>query len=128
MLKAEDIMTKEVLTVTPETPVSIAIKILTIRHLTGLPVVDGDKTLLGIISEKDIMGVLLEDCDLNEKKVFEYMTEDVQSFGPNETVDEICEFLLHKPFRGVPLISEGKLIGIISCRDIISLIHEEKCK
>ncbi len=55
------------------------------------------------------------------------MTEDVQTFAPTDSVEDICEFLLHKPFRRVPIIRDEKLVGIISRRDIISLIHEEKC-
>lgn len=127
MLKAADIMTKDVLTVTPDTPISIAVKILTIRRLTGLPVIDDQKNLLGIISEKDVMGLLLEKEDLQEKKVFEYMTQEVHSFSPSDSVEDICEFLIHRPFRRVPIIKDGKLVGIISRRDIIALIHEEKC-
>ncbi len=68
MITAEDIMTKDVLTVNPDTPISIAVKILTIRHITGLPVIDADKKLLGIITEKDVMSLLLDKSDLREKK------------------------------------------------------------
>jgi len=124
MVKASDIMMKEVITVTPETPVEIAIKLLVIRKLTGLPVLDDNKEVLGIISEKDIMCLLINNENFKEKKVSEFMTRNVQCFQPTDDANTICEFLLANTFRRVPIVENKKLVGIISRRDIISLIWE----
>ena len=122
MTIAKDIMTKDVIVVTPDTPISIVIKILAIRKVTGLPVVDENKKLLGIVSEKDLMGLLLQDnidANLNIEK---FMTKEVKSFSPEDDVKTVCEFLLNKPFRRVPITEGGKLLGLISRADIIKLL------
>ncbi|MCK5580948.1 MAG: CBS domain-containing protein [Candidatus Omnitrophica bacterium] len=126
MIKAEDIMTKDVITVEPDTPISMVVKILAIRKITGVPVIDENRILLGLISEKDVMGLLLEDEHAEEKTALDFMTKDLHSFGPEDEVHKICEFLLTKPFRRVPIVREGKLLGIISRSDLISLLWKER--
>ncbi len=119
-------MTKDVLVVTPETPVGFAVKILAIRQLSGFPVVDNEKRLLGIISEKDLMGILLEDRAAADKTVGDYMTSDVMSFNPEDDAMEICKFLMERPFRRIPIVDNGILVGIVSRADIIQLLWKTK--
>lgn len=71
MVKAKDVMTRNVITVKADTPVEVIIKILTVRKLTGIPVVDDDNTLLGIVTEKDLLGLLFKHENLeNMKEIF----------------------------------------------------------
>ncbi len=125
MVKAKDIMTRNVITVKADTPVEIIIKILTVRKLTGLPVVDDDNKLLGIISEKDLLCLLFKNENLNDLKAMDYMTRDVESFDMEDTLEDVCTFLIGKPFRRVTVVSDGKLMGIVSRTDIISFIYRE---
>ena len=126
MIKAQDVMTKDVITVKPDTPISMVVKILAIRKITGVPVIDDERNILGLISEKDVMGLLLEEGHVEEKTAVDFMTKDLHSFGPEDSVHAICEFLLDKPFRRVPIVKEGKLLGVISRSDLISLLWREK--
>ncbi len=126
MTKVSEVMTKDVLTVRPDTPISIAIKLLVIERVTGLPVVDEDKHIVGIVSEKDLMRILMEKENLKDKKVADYMTKNVQSYSPDDNVVDICKILLENNFRRVPITRDGKLVGIVSRRDIIKLIWKEK--
>jgi len=126
MVTAQEIMTREVQTVTPETPVSIAIRILAIRKISGLPVVDENKNLKGVISEKDLLQVLIEKGDIKDSTVSEFMTHEVKSFSPEDSADTICEFLINNPFRRVPIAKDGKLLGLISRADIITLIWKTR--
>ena len=120
-------MTKDVLIVEPDTPIFMVVKILAIRKITGVPVVDEDKKLLGIISEKDVMHLLLtEDDNILNKKASDFMTTDVATFQPSDDIKTICEFLLDKPYRRVPIVDDGRLVGIISRADIIKLLWKEK--
>lgn len=125
MVKAKDIMTRNVITVKANTPVEIIIKILTVRKLTGLPVVDDDNKLLGIISEKDLLGLLFKHEDLTNLKAEDYMTRDVESFKMEDTLEDVCTFLLSKPFRRVTVVNDGKLMGIVSRTDIIAYIYRK---
>jgi CBS domain-containing protein len=122
MVKAEDIMVKDVVTVRLETPIAIAIKVLVIRKISGLIVVDNEKKLLGVLSEKDLLGVLTSDEEVKDKVVADYMTEEVKSFSAEDSVDDINKFLIDQPFRRVPIVKEDKLVGIISRADIIAEI------
>ncbi|MCD4781516.1 MAG: CBS domain-containing protein [Candidatus Omnitrophica bacterium] len=126
-MEVEKIMVKDVLVVGPETPISMVVKILAIRKITGVPVVDENKKLLGVISEKDVMHLLLASgSDLLTMKAEDFMTKDVAIFEPDVDVNEICKFLMDKPFRRVPIVSDGCLKGIVSRADIIKLLWKEK--
>jgi CBS domain-containing protein len=125
MTSVSRIMTKDVIVVNPTTPVSIAIKLLAISSVTGLPVVDKDYQLKGILSEVDVMGLLLDASEVDRKTVADFMTTDVQTFTTSATVEEVCSFLLNKHFRRVPIVDKGKLVGVVSRSDIITFLWNE---
>jgi len=127
MLKAKDIMRANVLSVTKDSPIQNAVDILVENGITGLPVVDIEMKLVGIISEKDVLK-LLYNLGTNEGYVEDYMTRCVVSFDVENNLIEICESLIENGFRRVPILSDGKLVGIISRRDIISHIQKHRCK
>ncbi|MBN2311493.1 MAG: CBS domain-containing protein [Candidatus Hydrogenedentes bacterium] len=114
-------MTKDVVTVTPDCPIMEAMRLLVHHGLTGLPVVSGDGQLLGILSEKDMLRLLYEK-PVGDASVEEFMTRDVVSFDENDNLIDICECLIANQFRRVPILSSGKLAGIISRGDIIRCI------
>jgi CBS domain-containing protein len=116
-------MTTNVISVKKDTPIGKAMEILVAKNITGLPVVDDDMSLIGIITEKDVLG-LLSDLENDSGIVEDFMTNDVVSFDQNVDVIAICEYLVNANFRRVPIVSEGKLVGIISRRDIMKYILE----
>ncbi|HNV23736.1 MAG TPA: CBS domain-containing protein [Candidatus Omnitrophota bacterium] len=118
-------MTKEVISITPQTPIKEIIEILAVKKITGVPVVDENKKLLGIISELDLIGLLLQDSDIDNKKAEDFITKDVTSFSANDGIDKLCQYLLNKPFRRVPIVDNGCLVGIVSRADIIALIWKK---
>ena len=123
MNKLSTIMTTDVIVVKRQTPMSEVIEILLKNNITGLPVVDDDMTLVGIISEKDVLSLISVPED-DSAKVEDFMTKDVVSFEQDEDLIAICECLVQNDFRRVPILSEGKLVGIISRKDIIKYILE----
>ena len=123
MFETKTIMTTDVIAVKKQTPISSVIKILVENNITGLPVVNDDMTLAGIISEKDVLG-LLSDLEDDSAKVEDFMTKDVVSFEQDEDLIAICECLVQNNFRRVPIVAEGKLVGVISRKDIIKSILE----
>ena len=126
MLKAKDIMQSSLITAKEDTPVIEAINILGQNKITGLPVVDDDMTLLGLVSEKDVLSIAyhvfagLVDNAMDAKKIGDIMTKDVVSFRLNDNLADICQFFMNKPFSCAPVLDNGKLVGIISRKDIIA--------
>ncbi|MHC4499180.1 MAG: CBS domain-containing protein [Planctomycetota bacterium] len=123
MFETKALMTTEVMTVKKHTPIRDVIDILVANDITGLPVVNDDMTLAGIISEKDVLNAL-SDLEDDSAKVEDFMTEDIVSFDQDEDLIAICECLVNGNFRRVPIVAQGKLVGIISRKDIIKYILE----
>ncbi|MFC1737760.1 HPP family protein [Planctomycetota bacterium] len=119
MFTAEEIMVKDVVYVTKDTPIREAIEIMLRGEISGLPVVGDDMSLEGVITEKDVVGLIYDLDSLESKKVRNYMTEHAISFEKDDSLVDICDFLTKNLFRRVPITSDGKLVGIISVPDII---------
>lgn len=119
---AKDIMTKNVLFVKPDTSVIKAIDILLENHISGLPVVDDNMRLAGVVSEKDFLGILLEKNVKLDEKVHRYMSKKVVKFNDEDSIVDICDFFIKNNVRRVPIVSQDKLVGVISRKDILQLI------
>jgi CheY-like chemotaxis protein len=110
-----------------QTPIYEAIKKLVEKNITGLPVVNDDMTLAGVISEKDVMQLLFDNGKMSGK-VEDFMTENPLSFEQEDNLIDIAECFMKNNFRRVPITSEGKLVGIISRRNIIKYILQLRRK
>jgi CBS domain-containing protein len=136
MFEANTIMETNVLTVTRETPIYEAIKILSENDITGLPVVNDDMTLAGVVSEKDVLHLLSNLDNLmvvpelkdSVASVEDFMTKDVVSFDQEDDLFDICECLIDNNFRRVPITSKGKVVGIISRRDVVAFVLKMRKK
>jgi CBS domain-containing protein len=126
MLKAKDIMTKNVISVKKDTPILEALQILAANNITGIPVVREDMILVGVLSEKDALRLVYKQDDARQKTVDDFMTQPAIHFDENENFLDICDCLITNYFRRIPVTSEGKLVGIISRRDIIKYILTQK--
>lgn len=122
MFEVKDIMTKKVMTVSPDTNIYKAMSILVNKKISGLPVVDDNERLVGIISEKDMLQLLVDEEITDKTTVNDYMTKKVISFSSSDSAVSVCEFLMKYPVRRVPIVDNGKLVGIVSRRDIIHLV------
>jgi|GEM_PF-65153 len=121
MFIAKTIMTTNVISVKRQTEIYEAIRTLSEHNITGLPVVNDDMSIAGIITEKDVLN-LLYDVKSKRGKVEDFMTKGVVSFNEDDSLIDITECLIKNSFRRVPIITEGKLVGIISRKDIIEYI------
>lgn len=121
MFEAKSIMRTDVFTVNEHTSIYDAMMALVEHGVTGLPVVDEKNILKGIITEKDCLSLLV-DSNVEEKQVSSFMTVDIVSFGLEDSATEIAEFFIKYPYRKVPIVDKGVLMGIISRKDIIKLI------
>ena len=132
MLKATDVMQTDLITVSQDTPILEAMELIVENRITGLPVVAEDMKLAGIISEKDILKIAYQviagsyDSGPSTDKVKDFMTNDVITFRPHDNLADICQCFLDKPFRRVPVVEDGRLVGLISRKDIISSAFSKK--
>ncbi len=128
MFKVKDIMVHPVISVNPDMPIFDAIRLLASRNVSGLPVVDADLRLVGLLSEKDVLNLLYENLDAAGKTVRDYMTTPVVSFDVNDNLVALCDCLEHNAFRRIPVTQNGRLTGIVSrsevIRAILALKHE----
>jgi len=125
MIKASTIMKTDVITVTKGEDIREAIRIMLLNNVTGLPVVDEDGTVAGIITEKDVLKLLHGGPDKGGA-IEEFMTTNVVCFDQDASLTDIADCLMMNRFRRVPILRQGKLIGIISRRDILQYISHLK--
>ena len=129
MLKARDIMTKDVISVKRQTPIYEAVELLVKNKITGIPVVEDDMTLVGILTEKDVLRLFYADEQEKNKTVSDFMTRPAVHYKENDSLQSICDFMMINYFRRVPVTSKkGKLVGIISRPDVIEYILQVRRK
>lgn len=122
MIPIKDIMTSKVITVHENTQIVEAMRLLIDNSISGMPVVDEHDHLVGIFSEKDALEMLVKK-DFNAKHtVSEYMTTRVTFFAEDSDAVEICKFFMKSSVRRVPIVTAGKVVGVVSRRDIVELI------
>jgi CBS domain-containing protein len=120
MSKIKDFMTETVHTVFGTDPINMAMEILIEHNITGLPVINKDKTLIGILSEKDILDLVFKKQDrMLDLPVSHFMTSNVTAFDETDDLEKVCTCLIKRSFRRVPILREGKLVGIVTRRDIL---------
>jgi CBS domain-containing protein len=115
---ARDIMTDTVIVAKEDMIVTEAIKLLLRWHISGLPVVDDEGTLMGIITEHDLMNFALSG-DAADTRVSEVMTTKVETYSPDTLVVEVLNYFAARRIRRIPIVEDGKVVGIISRRDIL---------
>jgi CBS domain-containing protein len=90
--------------------------------ISGVPVVEEDMTLVGILSEQDVLRLLHTHKEERDRTAGEFMTKPVVYFEENESLLDICYRLKDSSIRRVPVTSDGKVTGIISRADILHCI------
>ena len=117
----------EVWSVGPEDTVYDTIKMMDEKHVGALAVIKGNE-LIGIISERDYARqVILKDRTSRETKVKEIMTSHVYYTHPEQNIDECLVIINQRRIRHLPVIDNGKLVGMISVGDVVKeVINEQK--
>ena len=142
-LRAADLMTSDVATVGPDTPLRRVVLLLAVRHITGLPVVDGTTgALLGMITEGDLVrwyeerlaedavrampaALRLAPAIMHALRDSTLTVADAMPPGPAETVSEemrlgeIAHLMHEKGIKRFPVVRNGRLVGIISRSDVV---------
>jgi len=125
MAKARDIMKTNVLAVAMDADIYEAIRIMVANNITGLPVIDGSGRLVGVVTEKDVL-TLLYNVEDHPGRVADFMTREVVAFEEDTELITVAENLCRSHFRRVPILDQGKLVGIVSRKDVIRHIKEAR--
>lgn len=120
-LTVRDYMTPKPLVFKPETDVFEAIRQLIAHKITGAPVVDEQGRLLGLFSELDCMRVVASASYFEDMpgKIQDIMTTAIESVGGNTSIVELADMFARSPLRQMPVVDEGRLVGVISRVDVL---------
>jgi CBS domain-containing protein len=114
----------------PDQPIQDVISTIVNKKIAGAPVLDDQQHLVGIISEKDCLRLIVDQAYYNmppeTRKVSDYMTPKVQSLSPKTTIVEAAMEFLNSPIRRFPIVDNGMLIGQVSRRHILRAAQDMK--
>jgi predicted transcriptional regulator len=110
----------------PDTPVAECVRTMTSRKIGAVIVMDGEK-LVGIFTERDALNkVLGAGLDPLSTKISEVMTKDPYCIPPGTTVSEAMEVVTRRRFRHLPIVENGKVLGVVSSGDLTHWLVQDK--
>jgi CBS-domain-containing membrane protein len=143
-MNASDVMVHDVVTIGPDEPVSKAVQLMVDHDISALPVVDDDRRVIGVLSEADLIHrekigtekhrawwleaimpasvLALDYAKSHGRKVSELMSENVISAAEDTPLSEIASLLEKHRIKRIPILKDGKLIGIVSRSNLIQAL------
>jgi CBS domain-containing protein len=115
---AGEIMTTVVVSVSPDTPIAEIAHRLGVNHISAVPVVDASEHVVGLVSEYD----LLAKTGLTAADV---MTTAVITVSADTEISDIRDLLVSQRIRRVPVLENGRMVGIVSRGDVVALLTTE---
>lgn len=119
MAGIRDVMSTELVSVAPAATVAEAATVMGTGKVGAALVMEGDR-LAGIFTERDILRALASHFDAAGHAVSDWMTPDPQTLTSDADVAEALELMLDRGFRHVPIVDGGRVVGIVSLRDVTS--------
>jgi len=120
----KDYMSKEVITFHKSDSIFEVKRVLLEKKISGAPIINKSGKLIGIISETDLMKQIVDsryyNMPMSKTTVSKYMTENVDSISPNETIFDAAEKFLRLKRKRFPVMVSNRILGIISRVDIIA--------
>ena len=148
-MKVRDVMTADVAVARLPTPVSEIARLMDERDVSGIPVVDDERRVIGLVTDLDLIArntrldpplffqlldarIPLETPAHYQKRLRhmlgtearDVMSEDVVTIGPDESGEALAELFLGTRANPVPVVEEGRLVGIVSRADLLRLMRE----
>ena len=117
---AQDIMTRKVYTIRSDASAQEAAQLLDQHRISGRPVVDEGSDIIGIVTEADI----ISEVDKEGLRVSDIMSTEVTSVNEETPVSEIALLLTERKIKRVPVVQDGKLVGIVSRADIVHAVAQ----
>jgi CBS domain-containing protein/ribosomal protein S27AE len=114
-MKAREIMTRSVISILEDATVEDAARLLARNRISGLPVVNAEGALVGLITEHDLIAK-------HGRTVSDLMSRGVISVSADTDVDQVQHLLTNQRIRRVPVVEHGKVVGILSRSDLVRQI------
>ena len=126
-MQVRDYMSRRIVSLTRDTEILKALHVMNESGLSNAPVVDERGQLIGILSDRDCIRGVLQGTYHSEFAglVGDYMTEEVETLGPDEGVMDVARRLVDLPYRLFPVVAGGDLVGVISRQDIVAALTEK---
>jgi len=143
-MRARDVMVRAVVTTSPDTTVEKLARLMINLRISGVPVLDGDGRLVGIVTEGDLLRraetgterhrsrwselfssnsrLAAEYIKSHAKRVADLMTHEVVSIDEMATLAEIADLLETKQIKRVPVVHDGRIVGIVSRADLLQVL------
>lgn len=117
---------RDVATIDPSASLASAVNVLAEKRIGALLILGADHRVIGILSERDIVRALAErGANALDEPVSQTMTRKVSTCNETETVSNIMERMTDGKFRHVPVVEQGRLVGIVSIGDVVKhRLHE----
>jgi CBS domain-containing protein len=125
-LMAKDVMVESVVTIKKSALAKDAVTNLLYGSFSGLPVIDEDNKLVGIVTEFDMLDATLQGKDLETTRIYEIMTKDVHTASQDTPVMEIAKIMKEKNLIRIPILEGEKLVGIVGRCDILKGLMQPK--
>ncbi len=147
MLRVKNIMTSDVISVSPETEIVIAARIMIEKRINGLPVVDGKGKIVGILCQSDLVAqqksvpipslfslmdgfMPLTSLKRIEKEVekiaaltvAQAMTHKPITVTPETGIEEVASLMVDRGFHTLPVVEEGRLVGVVGKEDVLKTL------
>jgi len=139
-MKVGDFMTTRVVTIHPDSPIMDAAQLMLKHHVSGLPVVDDNGRVVGIVTEHDLLrrtdrpgsqqpywlqqmieraAVAKEAVRFDEAKVKEVMTSEPFVVMEDTPIEDLCHMMQQRSIKRLPVVRDGRLVGIVSRADLV---------
>ena len=114
------IMEEDVITLREGDSIDDVIKMMLLGNLSGFPVVNDESKVIGIVSERDFIGLVAN--IITGKRVADFMSRNVVSVRPDTKVEDAARVMISNDFRRLPIVHEGVMTGVVTTSDIINYL------
>jgi len=114
------IMEEDVISLREGDSIDDVIKMMLLGNLSGFPVVNDESKVIGIVSERDFIGLVAN--IITGKRVADFMSRDVVSVRPDTKVEDAARVMISNDFRRLPIVHEGVMTGVVTTSDIINYL------
>ena len=123
MNRVADLMAGDLLTVAADARLTDAVRSMDDRRVGAVLVLDGER-LVGVFTERDVLRAVAHGLT-PEATVGEWMTHGPETIEPDETAEHAAVLMIHGGFRHLPVVDEGKVVGILSIRDLMRSVLDD---